>query len=149
VNGLNQRQKAFVREYIKTGIAYKSYMKAFGIDNQKSADTLAGRLLRKVEVEQAIEAFNNKQDDISVAEKAFLIREAHETGEKALKDKLYGVKLNSIDLKAKLNQVYTSDADQGKYASAITNIITQINISNNGDIPLDDQEVIDIPGDTE
>lgn len=50
---LNQRQRKFVFEYAKCGVAYKAYMRAYGKD-ELSSMALSSKLLRDVKIVKAL-----------------------------------------------------------------------------------------------
>lgn len=85
MNELNEKQKIFVSEYLKDFNGTRAYKVAYEVENEKVAATSAWRLLRNVDIQQAIqEKANNHLDEIDV-DTNYIISSIKEITEKCMK----------------------------------------------------------------
>ena len=54
INGLNLKQRLFVKEYVQSGNATASYMNVYKVKNYNTANALGNRLIAKDSIKQAI-----------------------------------------------------------------------------------------------
>ena len=74
MNGLNPKQRRFVREYLKDHNASRAYKRAgYHCKTRSSLDTAAGRLLRNVEVQSALQEAMNEQAKRTLVDADYVI----------------------------------------------------------------------------
>ena len=143
---LSPLEELFVSEYISNGFnGTQAYLKVKPKVKEAVAAASATRFLKKVNVQNAIDAHLKERKEDSIANRDYLTKEAHEIGTEARKDKNYGSALTAVDLKAKLNQVYKEDTERGMYANTMKNIFLQIN----QEVNINKEEAIDVTPDDE
>jgi phage terminase small subunit len=67
VSKLNDRQKAFADYYIESLNATESYKKAYGVENQSTAESNGSRLLRNAKVRKYIDDTMASKDESRIA----------------------------------------------------------------------------------
>lgn len=72
---LNARQQAFVNEYARGGFKNASEAAVKAGYSAKTADRIASRLLKNVEVRDAVEALRQPAKEVAVVDAAFVFRE--------------------------------------------------------------------------
>ena len=141
---LSPLEESFVPEYISNGFNGTQAYLAIKPDVKEESDAAsATRFLKKVSVQNAIDAHHKERKEDSIASKDYLTKEAHDIGKEAREDKSYGAALNAVKLKGELNQVFKEDTEAGKYTETMTNIFMQIN----QEVNINKEEAIDVtPG---
>ena len=64
---LNEKQKAFADYYIESLNATESYKKAYGVENQSTAESNGSRLLRNAKVKNYIDEVMSSKDESRIA----------------------------------------------------------------------------------
>ena len=142
---LSPLEESFVTEYISNGFnGTQAYLAIRPDVKEESAAPSATRFLKKVTVQNAIDAHHKERKEDSIASKDYLTKEAHEIGKEARKDKNYGSALSAVKLKGELNQVFKQDTEQGKYTETMNKIFLQIN----QEVNINKEDAIDITPET-
>ena len=147
---LKPSESRFVREYRKPGSnKTKAYLKVNPDVTRGSASTLGGRMLKKVEVQKAIERAEDREDCKDVGSRAYLLQEAHEVGLAASQDGQHRTRIAAIDTKAKLSGAYSQDApDLEGYGKLLQGLFKGATINVNTPQTSEDEhgEVIEVEG---
>lgn len=144
---LNPTQKAFVIEYLKNGHnATRAYLKIRPNVTYDTAANNGSRMLGYSVVKAEIDKRQEKESISSLASREYLIKQAHDLGLKAENHEDIGNALKSVELKGKLNRVFTEDKDDGTNYQTLIQSLT-INIDNKDQ--QNNMEVIDVDANDE
>ena len=130
---LTDKQDMFVREYVVNGYnATQAYLKSTPEAGYNVAAVHAGRLLKNVQVKEAIERYKDKEYVKSIATKENILLEMHEVRTKALSNDKLQTCLNASVEKAKMQGYYQNqDQDLTNYTQILQQLV--INVDNSGD----------------
>ena len=145
-NGLTPLQQAFIPAYIASGFnATQAYLKIKPSVTYETAMNNSSRLLRDEQVAQALSDQFSNQRDKSIATRGNLTLEAHEVYEKAWDKELLGTCLSAIELKGKLNRVFTEDVPEMENYKVLMQSLT-VNVQTNpgNDRPAKDITPLDV-----
>lgn len=142
-------EQSFTKAYAANGFnGTQAYLAVRPNVTYETAATAASVLLKKPEVQEALDLLLDKGDDKNLAKRIatrdHLILETHEIKEKAMRKEQYKTALSAIDQKARLNRVYDKgEADMTGYTALMQSIqLTQVNVTVPGGV--EDTRVIDV-----
>lgn len=129
-NGLTQQQEDFCKEYVKCGIAFKAYQKAYPTSlkwTRNSIDSKASKLLNNSKIEQRVNELNDQATSALMQSTKLNQRKLLESALYILEDCQHTPSqyANAINV---LKLLY---AQQGMMPSANNNTNIQVNIQNN------------------
>lgn len=81
---MNEKQELFIREYLKDFNGTRAYKTAYNVDDDKVAATSAWRLLRNVEIQQAIQKQANKTLEEVEIDVAYIVNNIKEVTERCM-----------------------------------------------------------------
>lgn len=132
----NNIEQSFTKAYAANGFnGTQAYLSVRPKVTYETAATAASVLLKKPEVQEALDLLLTKGDDKNLAKRVatrdHLILETHEIYEKAKGKEQFKTALSAIDQKGRLNRVYDKDvADMTGYATLMQSIqVTQVNVN--------------------
>lgn len=132
MNELNEKQKIFVSEYLKDFNGTRAYKVAYGVENEKVAATSAWRMLRNVDIQQAIqEKANNHLEEIDV-DVAYIINGIKEVTERCKTPDIDGKidasnSLKGFELLGKYKNIFKENVDVNvKNSKKLKDVFEQI-----------------------
>ena len=128
---------AFADAWIANGFnGVQAYLKVKPTVSYNTAQTQAGSILGRSEVQAYIHDKQVKNESETVAERNYLILQAHKLGLKAEDHDKLDTALKAVDSKAKLAGLYTQEVDQGEgYGDLLRTLVIV-----NGDVNLTAQQ---------
>ena len=129
--------RAFVQAWLTNGFnGVQAYLKVKPTVSYNTAQTQAGSILGRSEVQAYIHDKQVKNESETVAERNYLILQAHKLGLKAEDHDKLDTALKAVDSKAKLAGLYTQEVDQGEgYGDLLRTLVIV-----NGDVNLTAQQ---------
>lgn len=143
-------ERQFIKEYLKPSNQFnatQAYLKIKPSVKLQSAMTLASAMLAKSHIKLAIQKYQDTQIANTISSKEYLIKQAHRIGIKAEKADKLNTALSSVEVKAKLNQVYQQDTQgQEDYTNMLAKLVVvqgdlNVNTQNNVTLPENDSQV--------
>ena len=139
---IKPKHLVFVQEYLKNGNnATQAYLSMNGTVGNGTARTEGSKLLTEPDIQRMMSEQFEGDAVLRVATKEYLLQQTHDIGNLALGSEKYDTALKAIELKGKLNRVFTDDGDDSeKYGKVInTLMVGTINI-NTEDKPLKEKD---------
>ena len=84
VVSMTEKQKIFIREYLKDFNGTRAYKEAYNCENEDTARKNASRLLTNVDIRQEIEELSNKQLEELDITTSYIIRNIKEVAERCM-----------------------------------------------------------------
>ena len=128
-NGLTPTQAAFIPAYIKHGMnGTKALLSIKPHLSVESAQVESSKMLSQPMVQEYMLSKFEQQTEKQLSSRSFLTKQAHDLGILAEAKEEYRTALQAVDIKAKINRVYTEEApDSEGYKTLIQQIMVNIN----------------------
>lgn len=111
---MNEKQELFIREYLKDFNGTRAYKEAYNIEDDKVAATSAWRLLRNVDIQEAIQKQANKKLEEVEIDVAYIVNNIKEVTERCMKQDENGKfdannSLKGLELLGKYKAIFTDN----------------------------------------
>jgi hypothetical protein len=129
IDGLTPTAHAFIPAFIASGLnGTRAYLKIKPHVSHTTAQVESSKLLSDPMVKDMLAKRFNKQADKSIASRTYLTTEAHEIGIQARDNGQLGTALSAVELKGKLNRIFTDDVPETEgYKTLMQTLIVNVN----------------------
>jgi len=121
-NGLTDNQQRFADYYLSNGCnAKQAYISAYGVKNEKSAESLSSKMLRNVKVSAYIEQRQKDLQEATQVTQEYVIKNLKEVAERCMKHKPVMV-FNPVEkcYEQKQEELFDEDGNSAGYTGVYT-----------------------------